>query len=88
MMLFFAGDNPATAANLVQARIAAETEQTEKLYGYTFRLGSQEITPNDIDRRLRESTDLAERQAAWEASKAIGPTPSPASSSSATSATA
>lgn len=77
MMLFFAGDNPATAATLVQARIAAETEQTEKLYGYAFRLGKREITPNDIDGRLRESTDLTERQALWESSKAIGPTLKP-----------
>ncbi|MDZ4862531.1 MAG: M2 family metallopeptidase [Gemmatimonadota bacterium] len=77
MMLFFAGDNPATAATLVQARIAAETEQTEKLYGYAFRFGGKEITPNEIDRRLRESTDLAERQVVWESSKAIGPTLKP-----------
>lgn len=77
MMLFFAGDNPATAGALVQKRIAAETEQTEKLYGYAFHLGASEITPNDIDRRLRESTELKERRAVWEASKAIGPTLKP-----------
>ncbi len=77
MMLFFAGDNPATVAALVQARIAAETEQTEKLYGYAFHLGTKEITPNEIDQRLRESNKLAERQAAWESSKAIGPTLKP-----------
>lgn len=73
-VLYAAASSPQTVAPLVRRRIAAEAAQTERLYGYTFRIDSAEVTPNDIDETLRTSTDLAERRAAWEASKAIGPT--------------
>ncbi len=73
MMLFYAGDSPALVPELVRQRIAAETRQTEQLYGFTFTLHGKPITPNDIDERLRTSTNLAERQAVWEASKTVGP---------------
>jgi peptidyl-dipeptidase A len=71
-VLFLAGDNPATAQELVAERIAAETAQNEALYGYTFRLNGQEITPNVIDEGLRSETDLARRRALWESSKEVG----------------
>lgn len=71
-ILFLAGDNPQTVPEVVKARIAAETKQTEALYGYTFRLDGQEITPNAIDEGLRSETDLAKRRALWEASKEVG----------------
>jgi peptidyl-dipeptidase A len=71
-ILFLAGDNPQTIPEVVKARIAAETRQTEALYGFAFRLGEQEITPNEIDRGLREEQDLAQRRAIWEASKEVG----------------
>ncbi len=71
-VLFLAGDNPQTVPEVVKARIAAETEQTEKLYGFTFTLGDAEITPNAIDAALREETDPAQRRAVWEASKQVG----------------
>ena len=73
VMLFNAGDNPGTVPDLVKQRIAAETEQTEKLYGFNFTLAGKPITPNDIDNLLRTSTNLAQRQAVWEASKQVGP---------------
>ena len=73
-VLYAAAANPQTVAPLVRQRIAAEAAQTELLYGYTFTLGGEEVTPNDLDETLRTSTNLAERRAAWEASKAIGPT--------------
>lgn len=73
MMLFLAGDSPALVPELVKQRIAAETEQTEKLYGFGFTLKGKAVTPNDIDGALRSSTNLAERQAVWEASKQVGP---------------
>ncbi len=69
-----AASSPQTAPELVRARIAAEAAQTERLYGYTFMLDGREITPNEIDRILRDTTDLAARRAVWDASKAIGPT--------------
>jgi peptidyl-dipeptidase A len=73
MMLFYAGDSPGLVPDLVKQRIAAETEQTEKLYGFGFTLNGKPATPNDLDERLRHGTSLAERQAAWEASKQVGP---------------
>ena len=71
-ILYLAGDKPAVAKELVAQRIAAETRQTEKLFGYSFQLDGKEVTPNDLDRILKEEKDLAKRQAAWEASKAVG----------------
>jgi len=73
MMLFYAGDSPGLVPDLVKQRIAAETEQTEKLYGFNFTLKGKPVTPNDIDAALRQSRNLAERQAVWETSKQVGP---------------
>jgi peptidyl-dipeptidase A len=71
-VLFLAGDNPQTIPDIVKARIAVENRQTEELYGFTFRLDGQEITPNQIDEGLREEKDLTKRRAIWEASKEVG----------------
>ena len=76
-MLYRAASQPQTVPQVVSARIAAETEQTERLYGYTFSVGGRAVTPNQIDSVLRTSTSLADRRAYWEASKAIGPTLKP-----------
>jgi peptidyl-dipeptidase A len=72
-ILFNAGANPQTVKELVDARIAVETKQIEKLYGFAFQLDGKEITPNEIDTRLEKETDLAARRKVWEASKEIGP---------------
>lgn len=72
-MLYAAGNNPGTVPDLVEERIAAETRQVELLYGFEFGIEGQPITPNEIDRRLRESRDLDERLAIWRASKEVGP---------------
>jgi peptidyl-dipeptidase A len=77
VMLYNAANSPQTVPDLVRQRIAAETEQVETLYGFTFRLNGEPATPNELDRVLRESDDLAERRAAWEASKAVGPAVKP-----------
>jgi peptidyl-dipeptidase A len=77
VMLYFAADKPETAGELVAQRIAAETEQTEKLYGFQFRLRGKPITPNAIDDSLRGSRRLPVRQAVWEASKEVGPAVKP-----------
>lgn len=76
-MLYRAASQPQTVPQVVSARIAAEAEQTERLYGYTFNVGGRAVTPNQIDSVLRASTSLADRRAYWEASKAIGPTLKP-----------
>lgn len=72
-ILFKAGGNPQTARDLVKQRIAAETAQTEKLYGFQYRLDGRDVSTNDLDEMLRTETDLARRRAAWEASKEVGP---------------
>ncbi|MCE9594717.1 MAG: M2 family metallopeptidase [Planctomycetes bacterium] len=71
-VLFKAGGNPQTVADVVKQRIAAETAQTKALYDFKFALDGEEITPNVIDDGLREETDLAKRRKLWEASKEVG----------------
>jgi peptidyl-dipeptidase A len=74
VMLYNAAEKPQTVAGVVAERIAAETEQSEKLYGFQFQLHGKPLTPNAIDDSLRTSKRLAERLAVWEASKDVGPT--------------
>lgn len=76
-MLYNAGTGPQTVADVVNRRIAADAAQTEKLYGYTFTVAGKPIVPNQIDSVLRASSNLPERRAFWESSKAIGPTLKP-----------
>jgi peptidyl-dipeptidase A len=73
-ILYLAADNPETAADLVRKRIAAETAQTEKLYGFTYRINGKPVTTNQIDEILRSSVSPRERAAAWTASKEVGTT--------------
>ena len=76
-ILYTAAAAPQTIAGLVSERIAAETAQSERLYGFTYTLNGEEVTTNDLDGLLRTSTDLGARRAAWEASKSVGPTLTP-----------
>ena len=71
-MLFNAADAPQTVSDVVKQRIALETSQVEKLYGFQFKLAGRKLTPNQIDDSLATSTDLANRRAIWEASKEVG----------------
>lgn len=71
-VLFAAADKPQTEPELVARRIAAEARQTETMYGYRFELDGAEISPNEIDKALRDETDLARRRKVWEASKQVG----------------
>ncbi len=71
-VLYNAGGNPQSAADIVKQRIAAETAQNEKLYGFKFTMDGKEITPNDIDDGLRGEKDLAKRRKIWESSKEVG----------------
>ncbi|HKQ51149.1 MAG TPA: M2 family metallopeptidase, partial [Pyrinomonadaceae bacterium] len=71
-ILYMAAEYPATAKDLVKERIAAETAQTEKLYGFDFKIDGKSVTPNQIDEILRTSKDPTERRKAWEASKEVG----------------
>lgn len=71
-ILYAAANNPQTSPQLVKERIAAENLQNSKLFGYTFKVDGKEMTPNDIDKKLEESTDLTERRKVWNASKEVG----------------
>ena len=71
-ILYSAAGSPETAKGLVKERIAAETAQTEKLFGFDFKINGKSVTTNAIDKILRESNDLKARRAAWEASKEVG----------------
>ncbi|HTI69654.1 MAG TPA: M2 family metallopeptidase [Candidatus Limnocylindria bacterium] len=70
--LLNAAEGPMTAPKLVAERIAAETAQASTLNGFQFHLAGSNVIANDLDRILRDSHDLKERQTAWEASKEIG----------------
>jgi peptidyl-dipeptidase A len=71
-VLYAAANNPQTEPELVKERISAETEQNNKLFGFTFKMDGKEVTPNEIDGILETSSDEAERLKAWEASKEVG----------------
>lgn len=71
-IVYLAGDNPEAAKAVVKERIAAEIKQNEKLYGYTFKIDGKAVTPNEIDKILVNSNDLALRRKAWLASKEVG----------------
>ena len=71
-ILFQAANNPQTVPELVSARIKAQTEQTEKLYGYDFKLNGKSVTTNQLDEILKEEKNLAKRLQAWETSKEVG----------------
>ena len=76
-MLYAAANQPGTEPELVAERIAAETNQVETLFGFEFMLDGRPIAPNEIDELFRDSGDLVERLAVWEASKEVGPTLKP-----------
>ncbi|MCB0281361.1 MAG: M2 family metallopeptidase [Calditrichae bacterium] len=71
-VLYQAANNPETVEQIVDARIKAETEQTEKLYGFDFKIDDKSVSTNDIDDILRVETNMPKRLAAWESSKEVG----------------
>ncbi|MFY0608643.1 MAG: M2 family metallopeptidase [Cyclobacteriaceae bacterium] len=71
-MLYAAANNPGTIPELVSARIKAEANQNELLFGYDFKIEGKSVTTNDLDDILSSSVDLEERKNAWETSKGVG----------------
>jgi len=77
-ILLAAAGYPGTRPELVSARVTAEARQSALLDGFKFEYtdpatkAARAITPNQIGEILDNSTNLAERLAAWECSKAIG----------------
>jgi len=74
LILYAAANNPQTIADVVKQRIKAETEQTQKLYGYQYMIGDKMVSTNDIDEVLKKEKNLDTRLAAWTASKEVGKT--------------
>ena len=74
IILYNAGNNPAIAGDIVKKRIAAETKQTELLFGFESTIDGEPVNGNDINSILKNSLDLNERLKAWEASKEVGKT--------------
>ncbi|MBK8486186.1 MAG: M2 family metallopeptidase [Bacteroidetes bacterium] len=73
-ILFMAGNNPETAGDAVKKRIDATNKQVELLYGYKYMLNGKQVSTNDLDKILRDETDVKKRQTAWESSKEVGTT--------------
>ena len=73
-ILYNAGNNPAVAGEIVAQRIAAETKQTELLFGFETMIDGEPVSGNDINAILRDSKNLEDRLKAWEASKEVGKT--------------
>ncbi len=72
VILYYAGSDPQTVADLVKEKIKASIAQTEKLFGFTFKLNGKEVTTNDLDNVLKTETNLQKRLDAWESSKEVG----------------
>lgn len=71
-ILFLAAGNPESVEDVVKDLIKSGTAQTEKMYGFKFKIDGKEVTPNDINKILAESKDLNVRLKAWQASKEVG----------------
>jgi len=71
-ILYRAANNPQTVTEVVKQRIKAETEQTEKLYGFDYKINGKSVTTNQIDSILKVETDVNKRLQAWESSKEVG----------------
>lgn len=71
-ILYAAANNPQTVPDLVKARIKAETAQTEKLFGFDFKIDGKPVSTSEIDDILKKENDLTRRLKAWEASKEVG----------------
>ncbi|MDQ3394750.1 MAG: M2 family metallopeptidase [Bacteroidota bacterium] len=71
-ILYAAANNPETIEAVVKRRIKAETVQTERLFGFDYKIGDKAVSTNEIDEILRSDFNLTNRLRAWEASKEVG----------------
>lgn len=71
-ILYNAGANPETAGDVIDKLIAAETKQTQDLFGFNFTIDGDTVSTNQIDDILKNEEDPAKRLAAWESSKEVG----------------
>jgi peptidyl-dipeptidase A len=59
-------------ADLVEKRIVGDAEMGETFHGFSYRVEDRNVDLREIDRILREESDLGLRRAAWDASKEVG----------------
>lgn len=71
-ILYNAANNPESLKDMVKERIAAETEQNDKLFGYNFMIDGKKVSTNAIDDILNKETNVGKREKAWESSKQVG----------------
>lgn len=71
-ILLLAGNNPASAGDVVKKRIDRQNAAVQKLFGFKFTIAGKEVSTNQIDSILKASTDVKVRLAAWESSKEVG----------------
>ena len=71
-ILYKAANNPETIQDVVKERIKAETKQTEKLFGFDFKIDGKSVSANDINGILADEKNVMKRQKAWESSKEVG----------------
>jgi len=71
-ILYSGANNPQIIPDVVKARIKAETEQTEKLYGFDYSIYKKSVSTNEIDDILKNEINLQKRLDAWNASKEVG----------------
>ena len=78
-ILLSAAQYPGTIPDVVNARIEQEAKQSAVLDTFTYCADKRgedcrkKVTPNEIDKTLRNSRDLTERRRIWELSKQVGP---------------
>ena len=73
-ILYKAGNNPGTRKKVINQRIIAENQQTEKLYGFTYHVDEKAVTTGEIDKALHTLKNPVTRLKWWEASKEVGKT--------------
>ncbi|MCB0397828.1 MAG: M2 family metallopeptidase [Flavobacteriales bacterium] len=71
-ILYMAASSPASVANIVKAKIAADARQTTNLFKFTYTLNDKEVSTNQLDSILAHSTNETDLRQAWEASKTVG----------------
>ena len=71
-ILFWAGNNPEVAKDIVKQRIKEQNDAVETLYGHRFTIDGDTVTPNDIQKILSTSNNLDERLKAWTSAKEVG----------------
>jgi peptidyl-dipeptidase A len=64
-----ASHQPGTIPDVVEQLIKTQTEATNKLYSFEYKVGGKILMANDIDDRLLNSKDIKERLSVWTASK-------------------